>query len=183
MAKVSRICFSNSSSIPGFEWYFLPQKCFSVGWDCLTVVPEWSHKIPCGDSSPLGSITKKNRWCKNCNIVALFRRYSHLTYVIKFPQYTCYSMDCGKQHRSARLLLSGVWLLCDLVSGDEYNTWAVEAHNVISRAWNSKKLRWHTWIHGELDECVCFRIKFHLLLFSHSRITGISDGCSVWITL
>lgn len=138
-------------------------------------MPEWSRKIPCGDSGPLGSINKK-RWCKNCNSVALFRRYSHLTYVFKFSQNVCYSMDCGKQHRSARLLLSGVWLLCDLVSGDKvYNTWTVEAYNIISCAWNWLKLRWHTWIRGELDDCVCFRIKFHLLLFSHSRITGISD--------
>jgi hypothetical protein len=30
-------------------------------------------------------------------------------------------------------------------------------------------------MHSELDDFICFRIKFHLLLFSHSRIKGISD--------
>ena len=61
-------------------------------------MPAISHKIPCGDNSPVGSINKKEKWClclsltlhgslwalrrcKNCNNTALFRRYSHLTYV------------------------------------------------------------------------------------------------------
>lgn len=50
--------------------------------------------------------------------------------------------------------------------------WGLQFHNTVEL--NETKVT-HACIHGEPDDFVCLRIKFHLLLFSHSRITGTSD--------
>jgi hypothetical protein len=58
--------------------------------------------------------------------------------------------------------------------------WGLQFHNTWVEL-NETKVT-HTWIHGELDDFICFRIEFHLLLLSHSS-TGISDWCVLYESL